>query len=250
MGTPLNYAYLAGLLDGEGCYTLSFNLHKSKKLTGHPNTTPIFQIYIGMNETPQVKELFQNLKNIFAGCFGYVRSRSGKSHCRWTSGDHKKALDFLKKIQPFSIVKNRQIELLIQGIELWATRTRKSDTAELLIKLAEFGDEIASYHSHQIPRKWNSAYVKSMIALGYYYQAPIYTGRKPKVWIPKPRKIRVFPPNAMGWSKNYAHCIKCKRSDRRYGAKGLCNACNNCKAKSEKRKLIRSEQLASVPPML
>jgi hypothetical protein len=110
--TETERAYLAGLIDGEGCLTIS-------KTQGKNNRTPVYtaQIIIMMTN----KEVIEYIKQVtgIGNIYGQNRQSPNQSAAyRWVVNTKSDLLPFLKSIKPFLIVKQNEIEILLEYLSL------------------------------------------------------------------------------------------------------------------------------------
>ena len=142
---PLNnefYAYLAGFLDGEGCFQLA--KHKNPRVRRGFGWMP--QLSIGQTNKPYMLWLH---KKIGYGCFV---DRNPNYHLIFTSGHLRK---LLPHILPYLKRKKEEAELLTIALRLIADRGSRreaihDDELEVLFH------KIRSYHRkfRRPPRKW------------------------------------------------------------------------------------------------
>lgn len=118
----LNLAYLAGILDGEGCITLAKVYRKDNR-----NKNPKFveecwgQVCIAWTDKKEQKEYLEELKKEFGGYYALFKSRAingkGNDFVYWRLVSNKSA-EFLKLVIPYLRVKKRQAEIVIRMHEL------------------------------------------------------------------------------------------------------------------------------------
>lgn len=108
--TPIQWAYLAGIIDGEGCFYIGQVTYKKK------NTSPNFHSIISISNNE--KCLIDWLDNIFGkasdGRYKYQSHKLYERPCyRWsTSGE---LLDYiLPNIYPFLVIKRKQCEIMME----------------------------------------------------------------------------------------------------------------------------------------
>ena len=118
-------AYVAGIVDGEGCIMLYLN--KSKKYTS-------YRIKVSVSNTQEW--ICQWLKLAFGGCVSceYYKSPTRKPLWQWIVVSNK-ALDFLKLIHPYLRLKKPQAEIAIKFQE--ARRGHHATEGERAIAEAE-----------------------------------------------------------------------------------------------------------------
>jgi hypothetical protein len=107
-------AYLAGIIDGEGC----FGMHYYKKLNRHYLTVDIYN---------SCTELLEWLSGNFPGSHHEIKSASKKIHINWKPqyiwrSNNSQTLQFLKDLLPYLIVKKKQCELSIKFRETFIKR--------------------------------------------------------------------------------------------------------------------------------
>jgi len=95
----LSLEYITGIFDGEGSITLS-------KLQKRGILISISIANINM-------EIIAKIKNTIG--FGYIDKPSNKNPCwRYRLSDFKSSIQFLKMIQPFTIIKREEINLALE----------------------------------------------------------------------------------------------------------------------------------------
>ncbi len=107
-------AYLAGIIDGEGC----FGMYYSKRLDRHFMTVDIYNSSV---------ELLDWLNENFPGSHREIKAPSKKIHTNWKPqhiwrSNNNQTLQFLKDVLPFLIVKKKQCELAIKFRETFLKR--------------------------------------------------------------------------------------------------------------------------------
>ena len=107
-------AYLAGIIDGEGC----FGMYYSKRLDRHMLTVDIYN---------SCTELLQWLSDNFPGDYREIKAPSKKAHINWKPqyiwrSNNNQTLEFLINLLPFLIVKKKQCELAIRFRETFLKR--------------------------------------------------------------------------------------------------------------------------------
>lgn len=107
-------AYLAGIIDGEGC----FGMYYSKRLDRHFLTVDIYN---------SCTELLDWLSENFPGEYREITAPSKKIHINWKTqyiwrSNNNQTLQFLRDLLPFLIVKKTQCELAIRFRETFLKR--------------------------------------------------------------------------------------------------------------------------------
>ena len=120
----IELAYLAGFLDGEGCFTLVKTYRQDVRFDYWGN------IQCGMANTPQNREILQWLKNLFGGYYKEFpqtekrKLRNQKPVVFWRIVSQSSA-KCAKQLLPFLRVKRRQAEIIIAFAKLQEKHRRK-----------------------------------------------------------------------------------------------------------------------------
>ena len=121
--TKTERAYLAGLIDGEGCVTLFVNNwnHRLKngKLAGSKNGSTLSRLHIAVCDKAAIDSVAETVG------FGktYARSPIGRGAGVWKqlftiTWTGKRAVVILKQVLPYLRIKRRQAEILIEWVTL------------------------------------------------------------------------------------------------------------------------------------
>lgn len=119
-----DYAWAAGLIDGEGCiYIHKYNSPKEGK-----NPWYSLRVFVGMTNF----DVINHLKDLFGGSISYSKRGNDKNQARWMLSSFK-AVEFLKKIEKYLICKKKEA---LMGIEFGnlPLATQWSETPEWLLK--------------------------------------------------------------------------------------------------------------------
>lgn len=103
--TPRDYAYLAGLIDSEGCFRVKHWLPKNK-----PNHVYTIHLEIGNTKLPIMPWLIER----FGGGITFVPAKPNKKSCAIWSLSSKALYQILPKIYPFLTNKKAVCEKLIE----------------------------------------------------------------------------------------------------------------------------------------
>ncbi len=101
---PVELAYIAGLLDGEGCITIVKGHHRRL----HPNWSPEYALRISV--TNQFIPALEYLK--FATGLGSIHRDRGKTF-KWHL-NCQQAMEFLKVLKPHLLIKAKQADVAIK----------------------------------------------------------------------------------------------------------------------------------------
>ena len=104
--------YIAGLFDGEGYITVN----KNKK-------TFIPVVGIKMNGF----NLLKKLNNEFGGYFYQIKNYTNRPLTEWTLKGSFQVIPFLKKIEPFLIIKKEQAQLCLELCNTFSIRKSNGD---------------------------------------------------------------------------------------------------------------------------
>jgi hypothetical protein len=108
----LSLEYIAGLFDGEGYITVN----KNKK-------TFIPVVGIKMNGF----NLLKKLNNEFGGYFYQIKNYTNRPLTEWTLKGSFQVIPFLKKIEPFLIIKKEQAQLCLELCNTFSIRKSNGD---------------------------------------------------------------------------------------------------------------------------
>jgi len=108
----LSLEYIAGLFDGEGYITVN----KNKK-------TFIPVVGIKMNGF----NLLKKLNNEFGGYFYQIKNYTNRPLTEWTLKGSFQVIPFLKKIEPFLIIKKEQAQLCLELCSTFSIRKSNGD---------------------------------------------------------------------------------------------------------------------------
>ena len=104
----IDLAYVAGIIDGEGCIGLYSNTHKY--LNKHREIRPRYCLTVTVCNTNE--ELIKWFHSLFGGHLHYRKSKEEKWKPQWECKlSANKALDFLKLIYPYLRLKKPQAEI-------------------------------------------------------------------------------------------------------------------------------------------
>lgn len=107
MPTELEYSYLAGLIDGEGCIGLYEHINKKKQWT---NT---FNMQFSITNTD--KNIIEWIQKTFGGKWYIVTKKSQKlSECYKIYFNYENSYHILNKILPYLIIKKSQCKVAIE----------------------------------------------------------------------------------------------------------------------------------------
>jgi hypothetical protein len=111
--TETEKAYLAGLVDGEGCISITKNKPARRSL----NPNYYVQTFV-VNTDERVIRYCQETTGVGSVTFFPISKKKPKHKDQWTwCLRSASTVDFLKQILPYMIVKKRQAELLIEFYE-------------------------------------------------------------------------------------------------------------------------------------
>lgn len=102
-------AYMAGILDGEGCFSIT-----KTKPSDCINPRYTGRVMIGMTD----KEVISLFYEKFGGSMLIERVQNRKPIYRWKLvGDSERVINFLEKIIPYLICKKPQAEILLEYVK-------------------------------------------------------------------------------------------------------------------------------------
>jgi hypothetical protein len=103
-------AYLAGIVDGEGCITISRSPRKDVEYT--PMSFQVSVVNTNKGIIDWIYEKTNKVGNIY---FNKSKNPKHKSSYRWTISGNQKAIKFLEGIEKYLVIKKEQANVLIGG---------------------------------------------------------------------------------------------------------------------------------------
>lgn len=116
--TEAEKAYLAGIIDGEGCITICKGARYENR---------VVTVAVAMNDREPLDLLF----NIFGGCFVTLRKNNPKWRDGWRwAVKQRKAKVVLEAVLPYLRVKHRQVVLALEFINSFTHIGGRATTAQ------------------------------------------------------------------------------------------------------------------------
>ena len=122
-------AYIAGFLDGDGSVYIKLTKNDSYKY-GY-QVAPYITFYQKENHI----DFLENLKSVIG--VGYTRLRKD-GVAEYIIGDEKSLINFAKQILPFSLLKSKQLKLLLEVLKLKAEIKNAKEFINLCKKVDKF----------------------------------------------------------------------------------------------------------------
>ena len=144
MDVEVRRAYLAGLIDGDGCIMATIERHPEKKFG--------FRVRVEIKITQKENELLQNLEKEFKiGCVSYNRRGSIYTTCDWIIRDKNHAAWILEYIKPYTRLKKKQVAIALKILR------KAIETKQDLLKNAHLADALSEYNVRSKDRRKNFA---------------------------------------------------------------------------------------------
>lgn len=145
VGVEVKRAYLAGLIDGDGCIMATIERHREKKFG--------FRVRVEVKITQKESELLKSLAQEFK--IGRV-SRNNKLNVDyathdWIIRDKKHVIQILEYIGPYTELKKKQIAIALKILK------RAVVTKQDLIKNAQLADALSKFNVRSKNRRKNFA---------------------------------------------------------------------------------------------
>ena len=124
-------AYLAGFLDGDGSIYV--------RLKPNPTYKYGFQVapYVVFFQSQKSKKLFEKLCALVGS--GYIRERND-GVIEYIIGKTEAIREFLTAVQPYTVLKKDQIELMLEILEYRKTIANKKEFRKLMKMIDRFGE--------------------------------------------------------------------------------------------------------------
>ena len=137
IGVEVDHAYLAGLIDGDGCIMATIERHKEKKFG--------FRVRVEVKITQKESELLKLLQSFYG--IGVVRKN--RTTFDWIIRDKTHVNEILNLIGPHTKAKSKQVEIARQILGL-------SDSSKNgLIKMARLADTLSKFNVRSKNRRLN-----------------------------------------------------------------------------------------------
>ena len=108
--SEVDKAYLAGIIDGEGCIMLQRRIPKGKR-------NPTYTLFLSITNTSPQLIAWLNEK-LRGRCYNTVTAHTNPKHrtkYEWILAGNRQVMAFLKDIAPYLVIKREQAELLMNG---------------------------------------------------------------------------------------------------------------------------------------
>lgn len=108
--SEIEKAYLAGIIDGEGCIMLQRRTHRGVN-------KPIYALYVSIgNTSPSLKQWLD--ERIPTKTYNHILSSKNPKHregYNWILAGNRQVMVFLREIMPYLVIKKEQAQLLANG---------------------------------------------------------------------------------------------------------------------------------------
>ncbi len=139
IGVEVDHAYLAGLIDGDGCIMATIERHSEKKFG--------FRVRVEVKITQKESDLLKLLHSLYR--IGVVRKN--RTTFDWIIRNKIHVNDILDLIGPYTKAKSKQVEYARQILRL-------SDSSRSgLIKMARLADALSKFNVRSKNRRLNYA---------------------------------------------------------------------------------------------
>ena len=139
IGVEVNHAYLAGLIDGDGCIMATIERHSEKKFG--------FRVRVEIKITQKESDLLKLLQSFYK--VGIIRKN--RTTFDWIIRDKIHANEILNLIEPYTKAKAKQVGYAKQILDL-------SDSSKNgLIKMARLADALSKFNVRSRNRRQNYA---------------------------------------------------------------------------------------------
>jgi hypothetical protein len=164
-----DYAYLAGLVDGEGCISIAWTIPKK----GHIVPRPF--LVITLKHASREEKLLYQLKEKYGGRIVINDKPEGRTKViSWTLSRNKELRNLLTAIKPYLMLKREEAELVIEAINIMESDYEHSFLGyrkETILKVAEIYEKLKAFNpGRRICRKWSYEYIKNYIESSPFYK--------------------------------------------------------------------------------
>ncbi len=144
IGVEVKRAYLAGLIDGDGCIMATIERHREKKFG--------FRVRVEVKITQKESELLNSLvKELKIGRVRCNRTASLFATYDWIVRDKNDLESILKFIQPYTRLKKKQVTIALKILQTPIV------TKQNLLASAQLADALSSFNVRSKDRRKNFA---------------------------------------------------------------------------------------------
>jgi hypothetical protein len=166
----MDYAYLAGLLDGEGTFTIYWEV----KHGGFLQPAPAIVLSLKSNER-EVALINSIVEELGGTVTTFRENKNGKGGLiRWQLWDKQTLRKVLEGIKPYLRLRREECCLLLEALDVIEgdpERLLLGFRKEAILKLAEITEKLCSFNTaKRIRKKWTYEYIKN-----YVEKAPQYS---------------------------------------------------------------------------
>jgi hypothetical protein len=139
IGIEVDHAYLAGLIDGDGCIMATIEKHREKKFG--------FRVRVEIKITQKDSDLLRLLFSFYK--IGVIRKN--RTTFDWIIRDRNHVNDILNLIGPYTKAKSKQVEYARQILSL------SDSSKDGLMKMARLADTLSKFNVRSKGRRLNHA---------------------------------------------------------------------------------------------
>lgn len=154
----MDYRYLAGLIDGDGCYYLTWNetRNKGRNLSVHG------QLCIAFVKTPDSQKVIDWLLEEIGGS---IVNKKSPNSVDWKVCRRDVLTEILPLLIPHHRIKKQRAMLMLSAVELLNKdkHMRYSRRKEDLLTVAKLSQEISNLNFNTHPRIWTYDYIKEKL---------------------------------------------------------------------------------------
>jgi len=158
-------AYLAGFMDGDGCFFCNIQKRRAKSDVLIIKTG----LEVSQKQSAQSQQFIKDLISLYGGRYS---ERKGKYSpiVVWRVEDSNTLLKLLPELIPFLKFKKEQAQLLLEIIQI-KTRLKPFTirSNEDMLKIASLNDTLGALKNKQPKKKWTAQRVQQFLAESYRY---------------------------------------------------------------------------------
>lgn len=132
--------YIAGFTDGEGCISLTSTCNNAYYKGVKTRYYYISPTVVICNTR---KEILKKFKSQFGGYISH--GKTANERCKPVFSyelRHKKALNFIRAVYPFLVLKKKQAEIIFKYYKITEGRTKRAFTKQRLLRLKNLKNEM------------------------------------------------------------------------------------------------------------
>lgn len=171
----MDYSYLAGISDGEGSFSIAWQINKS----GFLNPKPFFSM--GLKSDEREVKLLHSLSDEFGGnIYGYSCKKT--SYVKWEVTKKEELVKIIQGIMPYQQLRKEESRLVLRALKVIEDdkeRFLEGFAKETLLELADIMEKIRGYKpKKRKAKKWTYQRIKNYVDNSKVYAEQYKSARR------------------------------------------------------------------------